>query len=129
MSTAVDRDSPHLPTTARIESYRGGGFRFAGMSHRGSLLIVPDGMWASPVKAPVDIDEAALALVFACVPPVGMCVVGAGRDPWMVPPALRARCRAAGFSIEGMTTATAVHTYNILLEERRRVAALLIALA
>jgi uncharacterized protein len=124
----VDRDSPHLPSPAPIESYRGGGFRFGGMSHRGSLLIVPDGMWASVVTGPADIDEAALRLVFDCVPPVALCIVGAGRDPWMVPPVLRARCRAAGFSIEGMTTATAVHTYNILVEEGRGFAALLIAL-
>ncbi len=123
----MDRDSPHLPNPAPIEAYRDGGFRFAGMSHRGSLLCVPDGMWASPVRKAGDIDELALRLVFDCEPPVELCVIGAGRDPWMVPPALKARCRAAGFSIEGMTTAAAVHTYNILLEERRRVAALLIA--
>ncbi len=123
----MDRDSPHLPTPAPIETYRGGGFRFAGMSHRGSLLCLPDGMWASAVRTPADIDESALRFVFDCAPPVEVCVIGAGRDPWMVPPLLRARCRAAGFPIEGMTTAAAVHTYNILLEERRRVAALLIA--
>jgi uncharacterized protein len=124
----VDRSSPHLPNPAPIEAYRGGGFRFAGMSHRGSLLIVPDGMWASPVTKPSEIDEAALALVFACTPPVEMCVVGAGREPWMVPPGLRFKAREARFSIEGMTTPAAVHTYNIMLEERRRFAALLIAL-
>ena len=124
----MDRDSPHLPNPAPIDSYRGEGFRFGGMSHRGSLLIVPDGMWASAAKAPADIDEAALRLVFDCAPPVSLCIVGAGRDPWMAPPALRARCRAAGFAIEGMTTPTAVHTYNILLDEGRRFAALLIAL-
>jgi uncharacterized protein len=124
----VDRDSPHLPTAAPIEAYRGGGFRFAGMSHRGSLLCLPDGMWASSVNGPQDIDEQALRLVFECSPAVGLCLVGTGRDPWMVPPALRARCRQAGLSIEAMTTPAAVHTYNILVEEKRRVAALLIAL-
>jgi uncharacterized protein len=124
----VDRDSPHLPNLAPIESYRGGGFRFAGMSHRGALLCVPEGMWASAVGGSQDIDEAALRLVLECSPPVELCVIGAGRDPWMVPPALRMRCREAGFAIEGMTTSAAVHTYNILVEERRRVAALLIPL-
>jgi uncharacterized protein len=123
---SVDRDSPHLPELAPIEAYRNGGFRFAGMSHRGSLLCLPDGMWASAVRSAHEIDEAALRLVFECMPPVGLCLVGAGSDPWLAPPALRARCRDAGFAIEGMTTAAAVHTYNILVEERRRFAALLI---
>jgi uncharacterized protein len=126
--TPVDRDSPHLPNPAPIESYRGGGFRFAGMSHRGALLCVPDGMWASAVNGPGDIDDATLRFVLECSPPVELCVIGAGRDPWMVPPPLRMRCREAGFSIEGMTTPAAVHTYNILVEEKRRVAALLIPL-
>ena len=34
---------------APIEAYGKGGFRFAGMSHRGSLLCLPDGIWAWPV--------------------------------------------------------------------------------
>ncbi len=31
----------HYPARAPIDAYGNGGFRFAGMSHRGSLLIVP----------------------------------------------------------------------------------------
>ena len=34
---------------APIDAYGNGGFRFAGMSHRGSLLCLPDGIWAWPV--------------------------------------------------------------------------------
>lgn len=124
----VDHDSPHLPEAAAIEGYRGGGLRFGGMSHRGAILAVPDGMWASAVTTAADIDAAALALVFACRPPVELLIIGAGRDPWMVPTALRAQCRAAGFAVEGMNTPAAVHTYNILIEEKRRVAALFIPL-
>ena len=42
-------DDPHLPRQALIDAHGGGGFRFAGMSHRGSLLCLPDGIWAWPV--------------------------------------------------------------------------------
>ena len=42
-------DGRHLPYAAPIEAYGSGGFRFAGVSHRGSLLCLPDGIWASPV--------------------------------------------------------------------------------
>jgi uncharacterized protein len=123
----VDRDAPHLPHAAQIEAYGKGGFRFAGMSHRGSLLCLPDGIWPCPAKEPSDITAAALALVFAGVPPVDHCLIGAGRDLWPLPKDLRARFAAQGIAVETMATGAAVRTYNILLGERRRIAALLIA--
>ena len=39
-------DNRFLPRRAPIESYGNGGFRFAGMSHQGSLMILGDGMHA-----------------------------------------------------------------------------------
>ena len=123
----MDRQSPHLPRAAEIDAYGKGGFRFAGMSHRGSLLCLPDGIWPSPVAKPQDIDESALALVFAAEPRVDHCLIGAGRDPWLLPTSLAARFAEHGIAVESMTTGAAVRTYNILIAERRRVAALLIA--
>ena len=38
------------PGRAPIEAYGNGGFRFAGMSHRGSLLCLPSGIIAWDVK-------------------------------------------------------------------------------
>jgi uncharacterized protein len=123
----VDRDSPHLPHAAQIEAYGKGGFRFAGMSHRGSLLCLPDGIWPCPAVGPRDITEASFALVFGADPPVGHCLIGAGRDPWFLPKELRAGFADRGIAVECMTTGAAVRTYNILVAEGRRVAALLIA--
>jgi uncharacterized protein len=119
--------APHLPYPAVIDAYGGGGFRFAGMSHRGSLLCLPAGIWAWPVAGPHDIDAAALAPVFAAASDIGLFLVGTGRDPWVMPPELRRRFHEAGLSVDVMTTGPAVRTYNILLGERRRVAAGLIA--
>jgi uncharacterized protein len=123
----LDRDSPHLPHAASIEAYGGGGFRFAGMSHRGSLLCLPSGIWASPVVASADICDANLAMVLGETPPVALCLIGTGSAPWLMPPALRNRFREHRISVETMTTGAAVRTYNILLGENRRVAALLVA--
>jgi uncharacterized protein len=120
---------PHFPGLAQIDAYGNGGFRFAGMSHRGSLLCLPDGIWGWAVAAPNDIDEAALGRVLSAAPDIGLFLLGAGRDPWVMPEALRRRCRDAGLSVDVMTTGAAVRTYNILLGERRRVAAGLIAVA
>ena len=125
----MDRQSPHLPRAAEIDAYGKGGFRFAGMSHRGSLLCLPDGIWPSPVAKPQDIDERSLALVFAAEPRIDHCLIGTGRDPWFPSRDLAARFADRGIAIETMTTGAAVRTYNILIAERRRIAALLIAVA
>ena len=119
--------SPHFPGQAPIDAYGAGGFRFAGMSHRGSLLCLPAGIWAWPIARASEIDEAALARAFAAANDIGLFLLGTGADPWAMPEALRRRCREAGLSVDVMTTGAAVRTYNILLGERRRVAAGLIA--
>lgn len=121
----MERNSPHLPHAAEIEAYGKGGFRFAGMSHRGSLVCLPDGIWPCPARRPQEIDEATVALILAA--PVDHCVIGTGRDPWILPRDFKARFAARNIAVETMATGPAVMTYNILLGERRRIAALLIA--
>jgi uncharacterized protein len=123
----VDRESPHLPYPAQIEAYGKGGFSFAGMSHRGSLLCLPDGIWPCPVRAPQDITEETLALVFANGAAIDHLLIGTGRNFQPLPRELAVALKARGISAETMATGSAVMTYNILLDERRRVAALLIA--
>jgi len=119
--------APHLPRLAPIESYGKGGFRFAGMSHRGSLLCLPSGIWAWPVTQPSDIGEATLGPVYAAAGEIGLFLIGAGRDPWTMPDELRLRFHALKLNVEVSRTGTAVSTYNILFGESRRVAAGLIA--
>ena len=120
-------DAPHLPSPALIDAYGNGGFRFAGLSHRGSLLCLPDGTWAWPVGSLSDLTETVLAPVFARAEALDLFLIGAGHDPWLLPGPLRARFQAAGLAVDGMATGAAVRTYNILLAENRRVGAGLIA--
>jgi uncharacterized protein len=120
-------DAPHLPTPAPIDAYGNGGFRFGGMSHRGSLLCVPDGIWAWPVRGVSDLNEAAFAAVLAQAGALDMFLIGAGRDPWALPAPLRALFHERSISVDAMTTGAAVRTYNILLAENRRAGAGLIA--
>jgi uncharacterized protein len=120
-------DQPHLPRQALIDAHGGGGFRFAGMSHRGSLLCLPDGIWAWPVAAPAALTDEALAPVFDRARDLDFFILGSGTAPWLVPEPLRARFRAAQISLDVMTTAPAVRTYNVMLMESRRVGAGLIA--
>ena len=117
----------HLPYPAPIEAYGKGGFRFANMSHRGSLLCLPDGIWPWPLRNASEINEAALEPVFARADAIGLFLIGAGKGGWVLPKALRERFKMLSISVEVTNTGSAVSTYNILLGEGRRVAAGLIA--
>ncbi len=120
-------DAPHLPRSAPIEAYGKGGFAFADMSHRGSLLCLPDAIWAWPVVTPGQIDEASLARVFAAANAIDTLVIGTGTEIWLPPSPLREAFRAVSVVLDAMQTGAAIRTYNIMMGERRRVAAALIA--
>jgi uncharacterized protein len=120
-------DQPHFPRPAPIDAYGKGGFRFAGMSHRGSLLCLPDGIRAWPVAAPEELTETVLAPVLARAADLDFFILGTGAAAWLVPQAWREQFRSAGLVLDAMTTGPAVRTYNILLGENRRVGAGLIA--
>jgi uncharacterized protein len=124
---AANADTPHFPQAAQIEAYGKGGFRFAGMSHHGSLLCLPDGIWAWPVATPQMITAETLALVFARAKGIDLFILGTGQNPWIVPEALRQRFRELFLKVDAMPTGPAIRTYNILIDEGRRVAAGLIA--
>ena len=120
-------DAPHLPRSAPIEAYGKGGFAFAEMSHRGSLLCLPDAIWAWPLTAPAEIDKRSLARVFEAADAIDTLIIGTGIGAWLAPPALRDALRAVRVMLDTMQTGPAITTYNIMIGERRRVAAALIA--
>jgi uncharacterized protein len=117
-----------LPGAHPIEAYGQGAFRFGGMSHRGSILVLPSGIRAWSAVAPSDITLAALEPVFAEEKGlIEHLLVGTGSDLVPLDKDLRARLRAEGIVAEPMATGAAARTYNILLNEGRRVAAALLA--
>lgn len=131
-SQMVDSESDtgrHLPQPAPIEAYGNGGFRFGGLSHRGSLLCFPDGIWAWPVTSIAELTPATLAPAFARADALDFFLIGGGRDPFVLPELLRQRFRDASLSVDAMATGAAVRTWNVLLAENRRVGAALIAVA
>jgi uncharacterized protein len=123
----VSDKRPHYPRPAPIESYGRGGFRFADMSHRGSLLLLPSGIWAWPVSEPAGITAETLAPVIAEAEKIGILLIGTGPARWPLPAELMQLFAAHRISAETSRTGQAANTYNILLEEGRRVAAALIA--
>jgi uncharacterized protein len=117
----------HYPEQAGIDAYGNGGFRFAGMSHRGSLLCLPSGMFAWPVTGPGGITMETLAPVLAVADDIDVLLIGVGADIAAIPRDLREALRARRVIVEAISTGGAVRTYNVLLAEQRAVAAALIA--
>jgi len=127
MTMASRPDALHLPRSAPIDAYGNGGFAFAEMSHRGSLLCLPDAIWAWPVAKAEEIDRTSLQRVFAAAGGIDTLILGTGTGVWLPPAELREALRAVKVVLDAMQTGPAVRTYNIMIGERRRVAAALIA--
>lgn len=115
------------PYQAGIDGYGNGGFRFAGMSHRGSLLCLPTGMHKWDVTAPAGITLESLAPVFAAASQIDVLLVGLGKDIAGFPRPIREALRERSIIVEAIATGGAVRTYNILLGEDRAVGAAFIA--
>jgi uncharacterized protein len=120
-------DTPHYPRQVGIDAYGNGGFRFAGVSHRGSLLCLPKGMFAWDVSAVAEITAETLAPVFAVADDIDVLLIGLGPDIAAIPRELRDALRERKVIVEAVNTGSAIRTYNVLLAEERAVAAALIA--
>ena len=119
--------SARYPGRAPIDAYGNGGFRFADMSHRGSILCLPSGIYAWPVAKAEDLDAAAFAPVFAEKAQIGLLLLGTGRRQVMPGPELRRAFMGVNIALEAMDTGAAARTYNVLLAEGRPLGAALIA--
>lgn len=127
MRPGIDIRQAHFPGRAPIDAYGNGGFRFADMSHRGSLLCLPSGIYGWEPADPAAIAAGDLARVLAEAEGIEILLVGSGHELRRLSPALREALRAARISADPMSTGAAVRTYNVLLAEDRAVAAALIA--
>ena len=115
------------PGQAPIDAYGNGGFRFAEMSHRGSLLCLPSGIygWDATNGDGLTPDDLRRALDDLKSP--DFLLLGTGEKQHFPILELRAKFAEAGIGLEAMNTGAACRTYNVLLAEARPVAAALIA--
>lgn len=116
-----------LPGQHPVTAYGDGGFRFAEMSHRGSLLLLPSGIRAVEAQHISVLPVATLDAIIAERETIELFLIGTGSDTLVLPSSLRNALFTAGIRHEAMQTGAAIRTYNVLLAEDRHVAALLIA--
>jgi uncharacterized protein len=118
-----------VPGRHLIDAYGNGGFRFAEMSHRGSILALPSGVYAWPVEGVAGLTLESLAPVFREGADLELLLLGTGVDVAAIPASLRQRFRDRRIGLDVMQTGAAARTYNILLAENRKVGAALVAVA
>lgn len=118
--------TPHLSAAAqRIDAYGNGGFRIRDQQLNGPLCVLPGSTQPWAVANVEQLGEGDFAAVFESSEPVELVLVGTGQRAAMLRPALRQALKQRGLAVEVMDTGAACRTYNVLLAEGRRVAALL----
>ena len=117
----------HFPRQVGIDAYGNGGFRFADMSHRGSLLCLPSGMYGWDVLSTAELTLESLQPVLDHADVIDVLLIGLGMDIALISPAIREAFRERNVIIEAVSTGGAVRTYNVLLAEERAVAGAFIA--
>ncbi|MFM2421781.1 MAG: hypothetical protein RL291_311 [Pseudomonadota bacterium] len=117
----------HYPYRAPIDAYGNGGFRFADMGHRGSLLILPTGMHAWSITRAEDLTLDALRPVLDALKVPEFLLLGTGKTQVFPSLDIRKAFEAARVGLDVMDTGAACRTYNVLLGEQRPVMCALIA--
>ena len=85
------------------------------------------GIWAWDVTSPMDLTVACLARALADLKPQSVLLLGTGVTQVFPGPELTRAFAEAQIGLEPMSTGAAARTYNVLLAEKRAIAAALIA--
>nr|WP_316653950.1 Mth938-like domain-containing protein [uncultured Gellertiella sp.] len=127
MARGIEIRAAHFPGRAPIDAYGKGGFRFADMSHRGSILCLPSGIYGWDAVEGQALTPDLFSRVLQEAADIEVLLVGTGAGLVVLPASLKAALREKGIGSDPMSTGAAVRTFNIMLAESRAVAAALIA--
>lgn len=123
----IEVHEAHFPGQAPIDAYGNGGFRFADMSHLGSLICLPSGIYAWDETSSRDFSVDSFAKIFEESGSIEILLIGTGEELMPIREPLRTSFRDKNISADSMATGAAVRTYNVLVSEGRAVAAAFIA--
>jgi uncharacterized protein len=126
-SNGIIMRAAHFPGRAPVDAYGNGGFRFADMSHIGSVLCLPSGVYGWEPSTILKFED--FEKLIAEADHYDVLLVGMGDEIRPIPRELREALKELGVVAEPMSTGAAVRTYNVLLAEDRRVAAALLAVS
>ena len=110
--------------TYLIRSYGGGELRINEEVYRGTVLVSAATVQSIPdLRNMNDLADLDPARILALDPE--LVLLGSGERQFFPAASFRARFLSAGIGFEAMDTGAACRTFNVLVAEQRRVAALL----
>lgn len=114
-----------------IQSYAGGTFKVSGQIYAHPLIVTPDEAqpWAISQNHPDHMTSADFDAVIALSHSCDVFLFGTGKMLIFLPVELKKTLKTQGLHLEMMDTGAACRTYNVLMAEGRRVAALLLPVA
>lgn len=111
-----------------IQSYAAGTFRISGVVYEGAVIVTPsfsmDWDYRGADVGGLAVDD--FEPLIARAGEIDVVLLGSGRALRFLDPKLRAALKERGLSVEVMDTGAACRTYNVLMAEGRRVAAVLL---
>jgi uncharacterized protein len=97
------------------------------MSHVGSLICLPSGIYAWNETSSDNFSPDSFAKILEEAHSIEILLIGTGEELVPIREPLRSRFRDKNISADSMATGAAVRTYNVLVSEGRAVAAAFVA--
>ena len=116
-----------FPEQVPIDAYGNGGFRFAGGSHKGSLICLPSGIYGWDARSMDDVNAALCAQIVAESVMADFVLMGTGVRQIFPTAEQSAIFDNVDLVLEVMDTGAACRTYNLMMDEQRAVMAAFIA--
>ena len=110
-----------------IDGYGPGGFRVGGDWVDGPVFLSPSRLTPWPVSNDPQVPD--FARLTEAFDGADVVLVGFGAEPRMVSPEVQAFFDGLGIGVEPMATPAACRTYNVLINEGRRVGAALLPIS
>lgn len=123
MELKLERPGDHLFVRSVSEE----GIRVVDDYYTGAIIVTPERVITDWPAATLDaVGEAELQRLAGLG--ADILLVGTGREHRLLPPELAVRLYQQGIGVETMSTRAACRTFNVLVSEQRRVAAVLMPL-
>lgn len=111
-----------------IEAYGAGSFTVNSEKYDSSVIITPFSLEQSEAKNITEINEPDISTLIQEKDRIEFVLVGFGENSDYLKPEIEKLLANEGIRVEYMSTGAACRTYNVLMSEERKIAAILIAI-
>ncbi|HCR86515.1 MAG TPA: hypothetical protein DIV86_07560 [Alphaproteobacteria bacterium] len=111
-----------------IETYGAGSFTISSAKYDFSIIITPFSLKESEAKNISEITENDISILIDEKDKIDFVLVGFGENSDYLPTNIEKILAKENIRIEYMSTGAACRTYNVLMSEERKIAAILIAI-